>query len=329
MIIGALIMCGILTGIVRRFALSQQILDIPNQRSSHTRPVPRSGGIGFVVTFIVGLAVLVLLGDIPATFFLAILIGGGVVATVGYIDDVRHLEPAPRFLLQFAAAIIGVFLINGLPPVDLGFAVVDLGWIGHLLAVVGTVWLINLYNFMDGIDGIAASEAITSSIVVGALLFGVGGGLMWVCALLAASCLGFLIWNWSPARIFMGDVGSGFLGFSLAMIAISSGQQSSALLWVWLIVLGVFIVDTLITLLNRLRRHEKPYEAHRTHAYQHLSIRLNSHARVTIGVVLINLLWLAPCAYGVWLVPSLAIPITLVALAPLVGLALYFKAGME
>ncbi len=325
----ALILCAILTGIVRRVALSQQILDIPNERSSHTRPTPRSGGIGFVVTFLGGLVVLYLGGIIPGNLFAALVIGGSIVAIVGYIDDVRHLSPYVRLVLQFVAALIGTVLINGLPQLTLGFAVVDLGLIGHIVAVVGTIWLINLYNFMDGIDGIAASEAVIACLVVGVLLAGTTGGLVWVCGLLAASCLGFLYWNWSPARIFMGDVGSGFLGYTLAILAIASGQQAPALLWVWLILLGVFITDTLITLVNRVRRGEKWHQAHRTHAYQHATIRWNSHARVTTAVILINLLWLTPCALLLWAQPSLVIPVTLVAYVPLVVLALYFKAGIK
>ncbi len=324
---GALVIGTILTGHIRQLALRRQILDIPNERSSHTRPTPRSGGIGFVVTFLVGTAILYLSGAVSMNLFAALAIGGGLIASVGYVDDMRDLSPYSRLVLQGIAAIIGAVLFHGLPRVDLGFVVIELGLLGYPLAIVGLIWLVNLYNFMDGIDGIAASEAITVTGVTAIILSSLSSDLAWVCGLLAVSCLAFLPWNWSPARIFMGDVGSGFLGYALGILALASGQQSPTLLWVWLILLGVFIVDTLLTLINRIRRGEKWQEAHRTHAYQQAVTRWKSHARVTTAVIMINLLWLTPCALVVWWQPQLALPMLFIAFVPLVVLARYLKAG--
>src|SRR5690606_7293985 len=134
----------------------------------------------------------------------------------------------------------------------------------------GIVWMINLYNFMDGIDGIAATETVMVCALAGILLLASGASIIaWTAWALAAACLGFLRWNWAPAQIFMGDVGSGFLGYCIAMLAIVSSREGSFPLWVWLILLGAFVVDAGVTLLRRMKQRLKWYEAHHSHAYQH------------------------------------------------------------
>src|SRR5690606_14400642 len=174
---------------------------------------------------------------------------GGLVAYIGYRDDQGGLSPRTRALVHFAAAIIAVILLGGMPPLDLGFTTFHWAFLGNVVAVVGTVWLINLYNFMDGIDGLAGSEAVFVFGVTAVMLASVGiNDLALLCVLLVGACLGFLRWNWHPAKIFMGDVASGFLGYMIAIMAIASGHQAFSL-WVWLLLPGVFVVDTTITLL--------------------------------------------------------------------------------
>lgn len=327
---GAFVGAFLLTGGVRLLALRRNMLDIPNERSSHTKPTPRSGGIGFLIAFLVGITLLVVAQSIAVNSYLALLVGAIIVAATGYVDDARSLSPYFRLVLQLAAAIIGVVLVGGLPVLDLGFVVIEWGWVGHIAAVLGVVWLINLYNFMDGIDGIAASEAVFVGAVGGALLLNAGGGgEVWVAWILAAACLGFLLWNWSPARIFMGDVGSGFLGYTWGILILITSNKHPVLLWVWLILLGVFLIDTLVTLTNRIRRGERWHEAHRSHAYQHATLRVGSHARVTLAVLAINVVWLLPCAAAVQAFPKLIVPIGVVTILPLLALAIYFRAGTE
>ena len=175
--------------------------------------------------------------------------------------------------------------LNGVPPLQVRGTLVDLGWLGSGLATLYLVWLINLTNFMDGIDGIAAVECITVSFG-GVLLYVLSGpsSLQWLMPLmLASACLGFLVWNWPPAKIFMGDVGSGFLGFMLAALSLQAARLSPRLFWGWVILLGIFVVDATFTLLRRIMRGERFYEAHRTHAYQYAARRFG-HRPVTLAV---------------------------------------------
>jgi Fuc2NAc and GlcNAc transferase len=227
--------------------------------------------------------------------------------------------------VHFAAALWALACLGGLPPIGFGHRLVDLSWVGNVLGVLGIVWSINLFNFMDGIDGIAASEA-TFVMAAGALLGLAGGwsdpGLAGVAV--AAACFGFLIWNWPPASIFMGDVGSGYLGYVIAVLALSATAGSGHAIWVWLILGAAFFADATLTLVRRARRGEPLYEAHRLHAYQHLARRWQSHRRVTLWVLVLNLAWLLPCALAAALMPTHAAWIAVGALVPVfvaVGIA--------
>ncbi|NDJ61561.1 MAG: glycosyltransferase family 4 protein [Chloroflexi bacterium] len=319
----------LITRAIRAYALRAQMVDVPNQRSSHTLPTPRGGGLSFVILFPLTLLFFGWRGYLDWNIVAALTIGGLIVAVAGYLDDRRDLSARVRLLFHASAAVIALLFIGGMPALDLGFTVWEWGLIGHVVGFVGIVWMINLYNFMDGIDGIAASEAISVALLAEILLIvgGVGGGLEWVLLALAAASAGFLVWNWPPAKIFMGDVGSGFLGFVFAVIAIYSAQTERSTLWPWLILLGIFIVDATITVLRRILRRERWYEAHRSHAYQHATTRWNSHLKVTLAVIIVNVIWLGPLALIAVQLPALGVVAAIVALLPLAGLALYLRAG--
>ncbi len=207
-------------------------------------------------------------------------------------------------------------------------ALVDLGWIGHVLAAFYLVWVLNLYNFMDGIDGIAGVEVITVC-MGGALLYGLKGqsDLAVFPLLLAAASAGFMYWNFPPAKIFMGDAGSGFLGITLGILSLQAAMFDASWLWAWLILLGVFIVDATYTLLRRLLRGDKVYEAHRSHAYQFASRHFGQHLPVTLGVATINLVWLLPLALWVGVGGLDGLVGLTLAYAPLLGLTVKFRAG--
>ena len=208
----------IVTEVVRRTALKHLLLDIPNERSSHSQPTPRGGGIGFVSAFLAFVTFMAVMGNLKIRWAAAFLLGGTLIAGVGFIDDRYNLSPYVRIVMQVLASAFSVVLIGGMPSLELGFDRIEWGIVGDVIAVIGIVWLINLYNFMDGIDGLAAAEAITSTGVVAGFylwspLFVSANDILRFSALnlgIAFACLGFLVWNWSPARIFMGDVGSGF-----------------------------------------------------------------------------------------------------------------------
>ncbi|WP_296255273.1 MULTISPECIES: MraY family glycosyltransferase [unclassified Pseudomonas] len=317
-----------LTFWLRRYALHKSLLDIPNGRSSHCVPTPRGGGVAIVVSYLLGLMLMFGQGAVALPIFVALGGAGLGIAALGFVDDHGHVAARWRLLGHFCSAFWALFWLQGLPPITLFGASLDIGWLGHVWAVVYLVWLLNLYNFMDGIDGLASVEAVC--VCVGAaLIYGLGGHyeLIWQPLLLAAAVLGFFIWNFPPAKIFMGDAGSGFLGIILGVFSLQAAWISSQLLWVWLILLGVFIVDATVTLIRRLVRGDKIYEAHRSHAYQFASRRYGKHLPVTSAVGVINLFWLLPVAIGVTQFGLDGAIGVIVAYTPLVILAFAFKAG--
>ncbi len=291
-------------------------------------PTPRGGGVAIVISFLVALPVLSLLDVLPWGQSWALLGAGLCVAVVGFLDDHGHIAARWRLLTHSTAAIWALFHLGGLPHIELFGFKLQLGILGAVIAVFYLVWLLNLYNFMDGIDGIASVEAI--SVCLGATLIYWYLGhirLSFAPLLLAISVAGFLYWNFPPARIFMGDAGSGFLGISLGILSLQAAWAAPQFLWSWLVLLGVFIVDATWTLFRRLLRGEKVYEAHRTHAYQFASRRYGRHMPVTLAVFAINLFWLFPMAFliGVGRVEG-AVGL-IVAYIPLFALAVRFKAG--
>lgn len=321
-----------LTGSLRRYALVRSLMDIPNERSSHSLPTPRGGGLSFVVVFLLCLMMLGWLSVLPARLLLALFGAGVIVAMIGWLDDHGHVAARWRLLAHFSAAIWSLAWIGGLAPLPMLGWEIDLWWPGHLLAVIYLVWLLNLYNFMDGIDGIAGVEAVTVSLG-GLLLFLLcapdSAALAWLPALLGGTVLGFLIWNFPPAKIFMGDAGSGFLGMMLGVISIIASHEQSQFFWSWIILLGVFSVDATVTLLRRVMNGEKVYEAHRSHAYQYASRQLGAHKPVTLAVGAINLLWLLPIALLVGMKWLDGLAGVLIAYTPLVWLAFRFKSGVR
>ncbi|MEN1831367.1 glycosyltransferase family 4 protein [Pseudomonas lijiangensis] len=317
-----------LTAVLRRYALSRRLMDIPNARSSHKIPTPRGGGVSIVVAFLLAIVLLGLGDRIPSSALIAILGSGGLVAVIGFMDDHGHIAARWRLLGHFSAAAWALAWLGGLAPLDFFGFTLDLGIIGHILAAFYLVWMLNLYNFMDGIDGISSIEAVTVCAGI-SLIYVLGdfGQLLWGPVLLAAAVMGFLYWNFPPARIFMGDAGSGFLGIALGVLSLQAAWASSHLFWAWLILLGVFIVDATVTLTRRLLRGDKVYEAHRSHAYQFASRRYGKHLPVTLAVGFINVFWLLPVALWVGVFGGDGLTGLLIAYVPLVLLALKFDAG--
>jgi len=312
------------------------LIDIPNARSSHQLPTPRGGGLSIVIVFLLGLLALFGLDVLPSSALWALSAAGLIVAITGFLDDHGHIAARWRLLVHFGAAAWGLYCLGGLPPMILpvpGFDVVtlELGWLGQLLAVLYLVWLLNLYNFMDGIDGLASIEAITVS-VGAALLYALQAELsaLWTApVLLAITVSGFLVWNYPPAKIFMGDAGSGFLGIILGLLSIQAAWFNPLFLWSWLILLAVFITDATWTLFRRLLRGDKVYQAHCSHAYQYAARCYGSHKKVTLAVAVINLTWLLPLALAVGLKHINAGLGLLLAYLPLILLVIVFRAGQK
>jgi Fuc2NAc and GlcNAc transferase len=325
-----------LTAGLRAYALAHSVLDVPNDRSSHSTPTPRGGGVAIVIAFLFGVLVLWINGTIPAASAIALMGSGTVVALAGFLDDHGHIAARWRLLIHFFAAAWALYWMGGAPLLYVPGGAIDLGWVGIGLCTLYLVWMLNLYNFMDGIDGIAGVEAVSVSACAGILglwVFPASPVTMAPTALLAfllaAAALGFLVWNFPPAKIFMGDAGSGFLGLTLGVLSLLSAWQAPVLFWCWVILLGVFVVDATVTLFRRLARRKKLYEAHRSHAYQYASRKLGAHKPVTVAIAVINILWLFPLAAAVAAGFINGLVGILIAYAPLVALVLHFKAGAE
>ncbi len=282
--VGALV----LTGLARRIALARSVLDVPNERSSHTSPTPIGGGLAIVAVVLSGVAILWRTGVLGRGESWAILGGGTLVALVGWLDDRRSLSASTRLAAHVAAAAWALWWLGGMPFLTTGREVQSLGTFGTVLAGFAIVWAINVTNFMDGIDGLAAGEVVTVTLTAALLLVEVSPPLAAAAALTGGAALGFLPWNWRPARIFMGDTGSGFLGFVLAVLAIASERAGALPALVWIVLYGVFATDATVTLLRRAWRGERWYSAHRSHAYQRAVQAGWSHARVTTTVLLVN-----------------------------------------
>ena len=316
------------TGYMRHYALKKNIIDNPNERSSHSVPTPRGGGVAVVCSYLLALAVLIYSQQLTVHIGLTLIGAGFVIALIGFLDDHGHINSMLRLAIHFLVAIGAVISLGGFAEVTI-FNGVQLGFIANIVAVLFLVWLLNLYNFMDGINGIASVEAITTTASMAMLYYllntSLNSDLLW---LLAACVFGFLLWNFPKAKIFMGDACSGFLGLTLGILALIALKENLGLFCAWIICLGVFVVDATYTLIKRVLSGYKMYDAHRSHSYQILSRKCGSHTPVTLAVAAINLLWLFPIAYmtvtQAWAYPEWAV---LIAYIPLLFVAIKFKAG--
>ena len=260
---------------IRNWLMKRHVIDMPNERSSHAVPTPRGGGLVVVIITLAVALVSMFLFHAWKEGLVFVVIGSGV-AWIGWQDDVKSLSPKLRFLLQGLAGLATIFGLGYFDAITIPlFGELHLGIFGIPITLLWIVGLINAYNFMDGIDGLSGSVALTASL--GWMLFlGVNGQIsspiFWIALAIAASNLGFLGHNWAPARIFMGDVASTFLGFCFAVLPLLSVNKVGDAFLLGVIVMWAYILDTLITFLRRFIKREKVFSAHRTHIYQRLII---------------------------------------------------------
>ena len=303
-LVAAAILSWLLASRVRLYALDR-LLDVPNERSSHSVPTPRGGGLAIAFTALGGIILAAVLHWVDWNLTIALVGGGAMIAAIGWIDDHRNLPALTRFAVQFISAGWAIYWLGGLPSLSIGSATLHMGVVGSILGVIGIVWAINLYNFVDGIDGLAAGEAISTGVIGGLILLAMGQtGLATVSLIIAAANAGFLPLNWAPARLFMGDVGSGMLGYLFAVLAIASENSGAMPLLLWVLLLGAFVFDATVTLCRRIAHGERWYHAHHSHAYQRMVQAGKSHAQVSSTILVINLV-LAILATVAWLRPAL------------------------
>ena len=278
-----LIVSYLLTWVIKNFSTKNRILDIPNERSSHSLPTPKGGGLAIVIAWYIGITILFFFGAVSSNLYFALL-SGILLAAISLLDDVFDIQPVIRLSVQTITVIISFILLKGIQTVYIGDKDIFPMIILYTITIVGMVWFINLYNFLDGIDGYASFEAITIGL---ALYFFTGQS---INLILIASVSGFLIWNWPKARIFMGDVGSTQLGFVIVVLGVYFHNEHKLSIICWLILLAPFWFDATLTLYRRWRNNEKLSQAHRKHIYQRLVQSGFSHLKVDIFLSLINLI---------------------------------------
>lgn len=300
----------LLTPLVRHYALRTNLVDVPNQRSSHQHTTARGGGIAIVIVWFIGLGLLSYWQLVSRALFITLFAGGSLVALVGYLDDRYQLSARWRVMAHLGAATIAVYSLGGLTQLNLGAWHIHLHELAYPVGIIGTVWAINLYNFMDGIDGLACGEAVFTCLAI-LLLSSQPSELTYLCTLFAAVNAGFLVWNWPPAKIFMGDISSSLIGFNFAAFLLAGNANQTVPTLVWIILLAVFIADSTYTLARRVWQGEPWYLPHRTHAFQRLLQRGYSHLFVTGTILIFSIVVLLPLAYCAWAYPHLAFPICL------------------
>ena len=301
----------LLTYGVKSYAERSGVFDHPNERSLHVAPTPRGGGLSIVIVTLIAQAVLIIAGILPLITGMTWLTCGLCIALLGWTDD--HIGLSARVRLVAQVIVAGAYVLVAVGSRDAA-GVAPAAWPLMLtipLCVFGIVWLVNLYNFMDGSDGLAATEGMLVTLFGGIIALHAGGvAVMIMAAVVAGGCLGFLWWNWQPARIFMGDAGSYFIGFQLAALALyGHGRDTSPLLWA--ILLAPFITDASLTLLRRLISGESWYRAHRSHAYQLLVRGGWSHARVALALAIFTVVILWPLTWIGHVAPVLVAPLAL------------------
>jgi len=299
----------------RRVAIRRGIVANPNFRTLHEHPIPVGGGAVFSTVFVIGLFSLWWLNQLSDDLFLVLGIGGGVAILFGFLDDVKDIRVIKKLAVQFFLGSWALFWFDGGP-----LSYID--WLPALVTIPVTVlflvWMINAYNFMDGIDGMAISGAVfvSGTVILVMLLTNGESELTILFVLLLACTSAFMFFNWPPATIFMGDSGSIFLGYIFGVLILYTTMNNEISIWTWIIVFGYFIADTTVTQIARLILVKKWYIAHRSHAYQNLARISNSHLKVTLGVIFYYLMWLFPLAIWSTLEPDMAIFATIIALTP-------------
>ena len=271
------------TYFIKNYMIKKSLVASVNERSSHTTPTPHGGGIALSITWFIGLVYLYFIGEIEPSLFYALLFGA-IISIVSFFDDIYELSPKLRLIIQATVAIGGLYFLGGFETLTFGIFDIQNPILTNVFAFFMIIWFINLYNFLDGINGYAGSEAVFLALS-GFVLFGGNHFLV-----LAVAVLGFLYWNWNKAKIFMGDVGSTLLGYNIAIFTIYYANQEATNFWIWIILFALFWFDATLTLIRRKLNKEKLSQAHKKHAYQRLTQSGWSHFKVTNYSIGINLI---------------------------------------
>lgn len=282
---------------IKEYATKKSIMDIPNERSSHHVATPRGGGLSIIILFYLG--IFYFHQELDRGLFYALLCALPI-AGISLLDDFFTLSSSIRLSVQAIASFLALYMLGGIDSIDLLFVEVE-GWWINIFAFFSILWLTNLYNFLDGIDGYAGSQAVMIGLGL-FVFFNYQVGLV-----IAISSVGFLFFNWHKASLFMGDVGSATLGFIFAIFVFSDTSEGN--IYTWLVLLCLFWFDATLTLWRRYRQKESLIVAHKKHAYQRLVQSGWSHERVVIFSICLNVLFFL-ALYSIdahWLVFLLAL----------------------
>ncbi|WP_299974802.1 glycosyltransferase family 4 protein [uncultured Pseudoteredinibacter sp.] len=321
-------LCWLLSHAVRSYAIKAQVVDIPGERSSHSQITPRGGGLAIVICACL-LAIYLAQQDPSMTAWLiAIFFPASALGLFSFVDDHRPLSRRLRMLVHMSCATLFLYLLPTTSSLQIASFNIAINSLWALpFSLIAISWLINLYNFMDGIDGIAASEAICLLLGLQIIITANGAGFDQILMGLAAVISGFLFINWAPAKVFMGDIGSCFLGLVLAAIACYCSDRYHISLWSAIILLTTFIYDASWTLLYRILSKQAWNEPHRSHSYQILSRRWESHGKVVCAMLAVNTFWLLPLAMLANHYPAWGAAIFILACLPFATIGHKLKAG--
>ena len=326
----SIIISFLLTGFIYKYYKKHNFIDIPEGRNLHDQPVVTGGGISIVILNIFGL----IYYNISIIFIIPIIL----ISILGFIDDKINLSPLIRILVHFLCSYFIIIWIDGFPILDFGLFIIDNIYIRNILGIIFISWFINLYNFMDGSDGLATLESIFISlsllVIINLLLINlVQNSSLFIYPLLlinSGACMGFLFLNYPNARIFMGDQGSVFLGLYLISISLYIVNSSIISIWTILILYGLFFIDATITLFRRFLYGKKWYRPHRSHLYQRFIIskqrnlsRRKAHKNLLGWSLIINCLWLFPIAVLSVIYDKFAFVLFLLSSMPLLYLTIY------
>lgn len=284
------ILAFLLIGLIRYYAEKKQILDHPNERSSHVTPTPRGGGLA-IVLLVIGTAIWSM-KEAELNHVIVYIVCGIVIAFLGWRDDVSSLSPKIRFIVQGLVAAISIYFLGYFKSVTIPlFGELQLGVVGIVITFLWILGLTNAYNFMDGIDGIAGGVALAGACGWMFLATNMSNNFVfWISFAIAASSLVFLFHNWSPAKIFMGDVASTFLGYTFAVLPLLSADEGGDALMLGTLIMWTFIMDAGVTFIRRAIKRENVFAAHRTHVYQRLVAGGYKHASVSLLYIFLTLL---------------------------------------
>ena len=334
--LGLLICSGIFSCVmvgVLRAPLSRHALDTPKERSSHTEATPRGGGCAIWIAYSIGLIILIKLGHIDMFTFVGFLGAGSLAMFSGLFDDIAKdgIKAETRLILHIIAVAWAIFWLGGVEQIQIGSIIWEWCYVEQILLALAMLWVVNITNFMDGLNGLASSEVIFVAGMAGLLAWASGDTVsLLLCVMLVATTAGFLPWNIGNAKIFLGDSGAYFLGMMIALLALTSAQTGSISPWCWMILFAVFLGDSAVAKTRRMSENIKAWkEPHDTHAYNHLERYWSSHGKVSLAVSAVNIVLLAPLATLAWVYPYLGAVIAFITLGGMILLAVILNSGLE